>query len=232
MKGIPVFLIGLIIIYFTSLVASETYDKLLPFPQREIEHLLILWLLQSGFEVDRQEKDGVEVYIKGIKGKETLAFFLRPKSPLATSIQVRPDDPDHKILAAFETFLETHLRETPKTLNETPEKIPPKVQEQMEALVCLSVTNGKEAIQFTGFAVNRKGLILSTAHDPKGIQEVSVTLPDGPVQRGLIQKIDLRRDLVLIDLRLKLNATIPLSPPRKRLQNGERVFAIACPDHL
>ncbi|MCX8117575.1 MAG: serine protease [Desulfobacterota bacterium] len=230
-------LLWLLLIFSASPVFPRAEEKLLPLPVREIEHLLVRWLLQGGLEVHRQEREGLEIHLRGIKKeKEVLVLVLRPKSALATQVQVLRGEGEmrtsEEVLADLEAFLEGQFKEEcPRASEKVSETIPQKVQQKMEALVCLGVSNGKETMQFTGFVADRKGLILSTAHDLKGISEVSVTLPDGRILRGSIKKIDPRRDLTLIDIRSKWNVSVPLSPIRRPLQHGDKIFALGCPNH-
>lgn len=209
----------------------EVPERLYPLPLAEMEKILSQWLIDSGFEVIRREKEGSRVQLKGLREKEIWDLNLRHQSPLASWVQahhVVSGQASQDRIGPLWSFLDDYLKEGEKARLIPPEEVPSRVKMRMETIACIKGNNGREEIQFTGFAIDPKGLILSTAHDLKGVQEVTILLSNGQVKKGTLTKIDHHRDLTLIDIRSKLNASIPLHQSRNSLQNGEKVFAIGC----
>ncbi len=225
----------LFVLSVSFLVLAEVSERLFPLPLTEIEQILSQWLLNSGFEIARRDIEGSRIQLKGIKEKEVWEVILRPHSPLASWVQPRhlvSGQPSQGRVETLWKVLEAYLKEDEQERTDRTGEVPAKIKSRMEAIACIKGHNGREEIQFTGFAIDRKGLLLSTAHDLKGVREVTILLPDGQVQKGSLIKIDFHRDLTLIDIRSKLSSSVSLSKVRNSLQNGERVYAIGCPNNV
>jgi S1-C subfamily serine protease len=110
--------------------------------------------------------------------------------------------------------------------------IPSEILLQIESVVCLESIISDKSIQFTGFIVDTGGLILSTAHDLKGLQELNVTLYDGRKSMGRVIKADHHLDLALIQVDLKSPSYISLEKGRNLLGMGERLYTTGCPVNL
>ncbi len=219
---------------FPLLGRPKAVERVLPVPMIEVEQVLSQWLFDSGFKVLREEKEGPEVLLKGSKENEVWEVILQPSSPLASRVKPRylingQSSPDK--VAILWNFLDGYLKESQTEKMTFFEEVPHKIKSKMETIVCIKVHQGQEEIQFTGFGIDTKGIILSTAHDLRGMHEVLVFLHDGKVLKGSLIKIDPQRDLTLIDVRSRLNGSVSLAKGRKHLQKGERVFAIGCPNH-
>ena len=91
-------------------------------------------------------------------------------------------------------------------------------------VVCLNASVGGETIDFTGFVINRDGMIVSTAHDLDGIRDVTVSFDNGQKLGGEIVRRDPARDLSLIRVAGPLAGVIPVNGGRDRLKRGEKVF--------
>lgn len=211
---------------------TEIHGRLYPLPIVEVEKILFQWLSDSGFEVTRRDLEGSQVQLKGIKENETRELMLRPHSPLASLIQPRfffKGQPAQERIAELWTYLEDYLKGDEKIRMTIPEEVPARVKSHMESIVCIKVNTGAEEIQFTGFIVDRRGLIISTAHDLTGVQEVAIILANEQEKKGRLVKSDPHRDLTLIDIQSKLNSSISLARVRGLLRNGDRVYSISCP---
>lgn len=219
---------------FPLLTWPKAVERFLPLPLIEVEQILSQWLFDSGFKVLREEKEGSEVLLRGFKENEVWEVILQPHSPLASRVKPRylingQSSPDK--VAILWNFLDGYLKESQTETMTFFEEVPYKIKSKMETIACIKVQQGQEEIQFTGFGIDPKGIILSTAHDLRGMHEVMVFFNDGKAIKGALIKIDLQRDLSLIDVRSRLNASVSLVKGRKHLQKGERVFAIGCPNH-
>lgn len=234
-RGFQIIASFFLMLSFSYGAHPEIPERLFPLPMAETEKILSQWLFDSGFEVIRRDEEGSGVQLRGIKDKEMWELNLRPRSPLASGIAPRyvaSGQPSQDRVAALWSFLEDYVKEGEKERMIPSEEVPFKVKSRRETIVCIKVNYGKEEIQFTGFAIDSKGRILSTAHDLRGVKEVTVILADGQAQKGSIMKMDLHRDLTLIDIRSRLNASVPLYKVRNSLRNGEKVFADGCPGYV
>jgi serine protease Do len=235
-KKYTIYLFILFFFLFTPWLAfgvREGEKKLYPIPLIEIQTILSRWLSESGFEVTRKELEDSRIQLKGIKGEEVWELTLTPHSPLASLIEACFFYKGHIVQVKVPSvwlYLDQVLRGWEKE-SIASEEIPLKVKRYEDSIVCIQGNLREGGVQFTGFVVDRRGLILSTSHDLKGVQEVTVYLPDGKQQKGRLVKVDLQQDLSLIDIPLKLASSIPLNPIRMVLKEGEKVYSIGCPNH-
>ncbi|RPJ11842.1 MAG: serine protease [Deltaproteobacteria bacterium] len=208
--------------------------KRYPLPAVEAEEVLFRWLEQSGFIVSRSLSESTAVQLTGAKGNERWRILIRPYSPLASSIEVQytskdqPDQNKQEILWAFLEDYSKGFNGEEKNLNQ---EVPAGVLSKRESVVCIKGKEKNEPIQFSGFIVNGKGFILSTAHDLKGIEEIIITLSDGQGQKGSLVKIDAARDLALIRVSSTLRSFISLEKGRELLIGGEKIYSIGCHNH-
>lgn len=172
---------------------------------------------------------GDQVQITASKGSEKWEVNLKTFSPLATSLSVRytmDGQPDRTKSEALWAFIEDYLR-SPSSEGGFPQEVPVPVLSRKESLVCIKAKVGGNPIQFSGFLINKEGLVLSTAHDLQGVQEIIVHHNLHAFQGHLI-KLDPERDLSLIRTSLSLNPYIPLAKTRDLLKDGEKVYAMGC----
>jgi serine protease Do len=127
-------------------------------------------------------------------------------------------------------FFDVYLR-IPFSEGDFFQEVPAPVLSRKESLVCIKAKIGGNPIQFSGFLINREGLVLSTAHDLQGVQEIMVFYHHHPYQGRLI-KIDRERDLSLIQTPLSPSPSIPLTKVRDLFKDGEKVYTIGCPSNL
>lgn len=98
-----------------------------------------------------------------------------------------------------------------------------------KSIVCIKAIVAGEVYQASGFIINENGLIISTAHDFKGLEDVRIILYDGKEIPGRVLRIDFHRDLTLIQVDEKLEGSIPLLNGRDTLKRGERLYSMGCP---
>ena len=100
---------------------------------------------------------------------------------------------------------------------------------QKKSVVCIKVIVDGEVYHSSGFIINKNGLIISTAHDFKNLESVSVTLYNGQEIPGRVLRMDSHRDLTLIQIDRKLEGYIPLLNGRDKLKKGEKLYSMGCP---
>lgn len=226
------------ILIFSLLLASpslfadnEGPQRLCSLPMVEVEKILYDWLVNSGFDVSKTFPESDQVFLLGLKGSENWEMILRPYSPLASYLRMKytvNGQPQQGKLNELWAYLEGYSRGQRSERKDFEKEVPPPVLSQSESVVCIKAIVEQGEIQFSGFIVDKKGLIISTAHDLKDTQEISVILHNGQQLKGDLVKIDSHRDLILININFKLNSSISLKG-RKLLKNGEKVYSIGYP---
>ena len=129
--------------------------------------------------------------------------------------------------------LENHISKYDKAQDDkTPnvnQDIPNELSFNKNSIVCIKARVAGEVYQASGFVINKNGLIICTAHDFKGLEDVRITLYDGREIPGRILRMDFQRDLTLIQVDEKLEGYIPLLNGRDRLKKGEKLYSMGCP---
>ena len=124
-------------------------------------------------------------------------------------------------------FLDDYVAKNASFTETTDMEIPPSLF-RIDSMVCLRAFSGKSPIQFSGFVVDKKGVILSTAHDLDNVKEVTVMLSDGRNLPGRLMKRDTHRDLALIRVEFRFSSSLNLNEGRKLLKGGEKIYALTC----
>ena len=179
------------------------------------------------------------------KGEETLRFILAPRSALATQVQASGVAGGQlwRILSERHHGAETRVlggADSPRratgpgiAVGAANQAIPNPILSRIESVVCVTAVLEDRTVQFSGFVVDKAGLILCTAHDLKNIRTMSVVgFYDGGRMNGRIVKIDRHRDLVLLQVPIRLDTFIPLTGGRNLVGMGERLFTVGCPENL
>lgn len=218
-------------IFFFSTPSGAGEVKLFPFPLAETEKAIGDWLHFNGFRVFRSYAGSGEVELRGVKNKEKWEIFCRPYSPLASLVQAqykRDDQVDQKKLPEFWFFLENYGQssssEKRKQLTH-PQSI---FSILSAAVVCIQARAGETPVQFSGFFISEKGLIISTAHDLEKIKELKIILKNKNELPGKLVQKDGQRDLSLIKVSGQFKNHILWHEGRKTLQMGEKVYMVSC----
>jgi serine protease Do len=232
-------LLGLGCLIFAGLAWSSGQggkSVVFPLTQKEAETLTVDWLENRGFAVEREVLDMGRLEIRGVKAGAIWCIRLQPRSSLATRVQAHYSVEGSSSPHA-ERELWAHLSgEIPQPLVTAPagssQYVPPEVLLRMESVVCVRAELKQREVRFSGFVVDRKGLILCTAHDLEGIQQMFVSLFNGRELKARIVKKDPFRDLILLRIQLKLDNHIPLNEGRNLIGMGEQLYTVGCPVNL
>lgn len=234
-KTFGVFLVFLLWVQTPLFGGIESPPRLYFLPMVEVEKVLSRWLIDSGFAILHTFGDSNQVQVRATKGNESWDLRLKPHSPLACSIQAHYTRKDQRDPAKVEK-LWAYLTDYSQGLSSAQESLYGDEQalflSQSEFIVCIQAKGRNEPLHFSGFIIDPSGFILSTAHDLKGLQEITVILHNGHELKGRLMKMDSSRDLSLIAVRIKFNSSIALARRRSLLQIGEKVYAIGCPRQL
>lgn len=223
-------LVILFLLFSTAQSRAENF-KLFPFPVGETERAIEEWLRYNGFQVSHSSSIKGEVALRAIKNNEKWEILCRPYSPLASLVwgQYRRDgQSDPKKLQEFWFFLETYGRASPSE-DKKQLTYPQSIFSILgAAVVCIQGQAGEVPIQSSGFFINEKGLIISTAHDLEKIKELKIILKNRSELLGILIRRDDQRDLALIKVDAHYKNYILWQEGRKNLQLGEKVFMVSC----
>lgn len=220
------FLLLFISLFVASPVRSGNGEKI-PMPIGETAEVLIKWLEGEGFRVLKEGdiSQGLKLWGKGEGGRWEI--LLVPSGPLATKlfISFRGEAAGRersKLLA----FLRDYLHEGRPSVGKT--SIPSAVLARMETAVCLRARN----VQSSGVLFDPKGLILTTAHGLRGVEEVEVTLGDGEIVQGRVLCRDEGRDLAVVMVKAARSLSFVSLDRVGGLGVGEVIYVIGCPLNL
>lgn len=231
-KGFWIFILSFILGSSYLFATTESIQRLYPIPVTEAEEILSRLLIDSSFEVSQTSLEFGRIRLNAIKGNESWQVILMPYSPLASYVMAEytmNGKPDQSKLKELWGYLESYSQSLTLERKNINQEIPTAVLSQRESVVCIKANNRNEPLQFSGFIIDKKGLIISTTHDLKDVREVKVILYNGQEYKGHLVKMDSYRDLTLIDINTKVNSSISLTKGRNFVRIGEKAYSIGCP---
>ncbi len=238
-KGFCFLLLFLSCLRALTVANADTWVQQYPLPIAELEKVVTDWLGQRGFRIDGTGFDTGEKELLAQKEHQTARILLKPRSPLATQIHStwtqngKPDTTPHEALNKHvKAYLNGETHEDAGRREEPGQVIPNAVLAKLESVVCLKATLENNNIQFSGFIIDTEGLILSTAHDLKGLEQITVILYDGREFTGNIIRTDPRRDLAFIHVDTTFATCISVAQGRNLLGIGEWLYSVGCPINL
>ena len=179
----------LLILTSVSLVSSlfagqQDSRRIFPLPVPEAENILDYWLTDAGFKAAKTVSDSGYIQFNAVKKNERWQITLKPVSPLASdvlAVYTLNDQPDQMKVQGMWDYLETYSRGIyPAGKGRHPEQsVPPAVLSQKESVVCIRAKKKDKPLQFSGFIIDKEGLIISTAHDLECVRDIIVVLDDG-----------------------------------------------------
>jgi serine protease Do len=197
-----------------------------PLPIIETKTVIERWLMDSGFKTDALSREPGYFEINALKGKEVWRIMLKPYSPLASSVTAEytfDGLPESNKIRELQLLIDNY-RDT------FSEVIPAAVLLHRQYIVCINAGTKEESIHFSGFMVGKDGLVIATAHDLDSVRDVTLSLSNGDEVTGSVSKIDVLRDLILIDINRKIHSSISLTRARNLLEMGETVYSMSCSD--
>jgi serine protease Do len=207
-------------------------------PASEIVAIVNEWFSTQGYAVRRENPRPGYVHLTAWTSEETWEVTVRPRSALASTTTVVHVGAaaSHKLCRRLRDYIDGYLAGNAPAasppFHHRPRAVPAAVLDQIEAVVCIRADANGRNVQFSGFVVDPNGLVLCTAHDLSGHQRVTLTFQDGSSLPGVVVRLDLRRDLALVECPATDLAFVSLSTGRNLLGMGERVYAIGCPNDL
>lgn len=201
-----------------------------PLPAIETESLLTKWLQQEKYSVASNVLDHGEILLHGVKTGKLIRISIRPHSPLATEIELQETTGIEDLVAvrsSWELFL-ARTKKTEKTERVT--TIPERVRSLADAVVCINSPPADERkINFTGFLIDRKGAIITIAHDFEKLSDFKLHFSGGVVTEGHVLKRNTAKDLSVIKSdHLERSNFFSLKEGRSKLHFGERIYMLCC----
>jgi serine protease Do len=225
----------LVILVFIILLPAgaggEDAFRLYPLPLVELNKVLSRWMQENAFSVSQSGPAAGPIQMSGIRGSERWQMVLQSHSPLFSSLEaeyrVNGRENPRKLRELW-VFLDDYLAKGAPVAEKKDREMPPFLL-QIDAMVCcIKAVSGSQPIQFSGFVVDKKGVLLSTAHDLDNVKDVSVILADGRKLAGRLVKRDSQRDLALIRVDYRFSSSVNVQEGRKLLKAGERIYASTC----
>ncbi|BBO70892.1 hypothetical protein DSCA_48220 [Desulfosarcina alkanivorans] len=238
----------IMVCYLTLLLAGATGawagsgcpdgEKPFPAPASEVVEIIAEWLTGQGYAVQRDSPRPGTIHLAAWKAQDEWEVTVSPRSALASTATMvyAGTMPPRQACSRLRDYIDGNLLgaevRPPLRTKARRRSIPTVVLDQIETVVCIRARSDRQEVQFSGFVVDPNGLVLCTAHDLTGLQGVTVTFYDGTSVPGVVARLDLHRDLALVEYSRDTQAHVSISAGRNLLGMGERIFSIGCPNNL
>lgn len=226
----------LVFILLSGALHAEGFrpQRLVPLPLAECQRLLEGRFRDAGYEVGSYPLDSSQVRMTASQGGERWLITLQPHSLFATEIDAqcqRNGVADDARLSELWTFLDRRAAEPFAAAERGGPQVAGTVASMARCVVCIDASRDGRSIQLSGFFIDSEGHILTTAHDLKPSQSLSVRLAGGQSIKGQVVRIAGHMDLALIRTFQRSPDFIGLGKNRARLSPGETVCTIGCPQN-
>jgi serine protease Do len=226
--GIILFALLALIIASDSRCA-EIDEKIFPIPLGELEDVLSPWLKEAGYTLSRTPLSMGEVELLTQRGQADIHIILQPHSPLATSIRLeyeKGDGSSETLKRDLWQHLEKYILSLGSESSQLNEDDSNKLPVQAKSIVCIVVTTPLRKEQFTGFIIDKQGLIITIAHGLEDAHNISITTSQGREYKGSLIKADHVRDLALLRMQGEVFNFISLTTARNNIRPDETLYAI------
>ena len=213
-------------------------ERQLNAPASEVAEIISGWFAAQGHVVRRDFPRPGIVHLTAWRAENEWDVTIRPQSALASVATIIHEGDINPIRACrrLQEYLDGYLLgaapRPPQRDQRGRQLVPTVVLDRIETVVCIRTRSRGRDVQFSGFVVDPGGLVLCTAHDLYQYQKVTGTFTEAVSVPGTIARLDLDRDLALVECPASARAFVSLSSGRNLLGMGEHVFAIGCPNDL
>jgi len=90
------------------------------------------------------------------------------------------------------------------------------------------VTNPLRTEQFTGFVIDKKGLIIATAHGLHDARDITILTSTGGEYKGSLITADRTRDLALLRMQGEVTSFISLGAAKNDIRPDETLYTVGC----
>lgn len=233
MRTIRIFIFSLGALLCLSAWAGAVRDQqVYPLPETETEDVVIHWLQSMGYHLRRSRIDSHGIRLFAQKDRRHCQITFWPHSPLATRVEAAcffNGKADPTRVQHLWTLLGDHMNAIMDQATEKASVVPAVIMSKTESVVCIYSGPTEKPLQISGFIIDTKGLIISTAHGLSNLkQPITVVLQDGRELQGRVIKLDKRSDLSLVDVKTDLNAPNILSSGRELSGDAEPLYNVVC----
>ena len=199
-----------------------------PLPLMEAAQVVTGELGKQGLTIVTHSVSEGSVLIVVERGKVRTTLNILSESPLASKIVLSGDG--EVDLQGMKKRIEAALDRHSEVPEDATSAGSGKLDTLSAASVCLRGTaNNGELVHFSGFAIDKSGLILSTGHDLEDMRGIVVTFSNGTEAGGSIVRRDVAKDLSLIRTDgNKMPHVVFLQETAPKLARGERIFMLNC----
>ena len=225
----------LVWIHVSVLAEAGISEKSFPLPITEMQTVVLDWITDSGFEVQRIDEEKGRITITAQEKNKLWQVLLSSRSPLVTTLKMNSrggDQANQSRLKNLSRHVSAYLESPGEDINSYYQKIPKQIISQMESVVCIKDNTGDGGFQVSGFLIDPAGLIICTAHNLSKGKSLTIVFYRGQEHKGRIVKIDYKFDLALIRVETRSDRFVSLSAGRNFLELGELLFSVGCPGNL
>lgn len=211
-----------------STVEPAATQRIFMMPMLETATAINGWLAANGFQILDTTREAQQMRFEVQRHDLRAAIRLRMHSPLGTRIEVTPEHPGNELWTPLwrhlNSYIDAPTRECPDA-----GVTPAAVLSALSATVCIHAELEDKTVQLSGFAIDRQGLIVSTAHDLRAHQALEVRLADGRTVPGQVVALDLHRDLTLIRIPISLENVVAIHNGQFIPNPDGPLFVLGCP---
>ena len=195
-------------------------------PASEVVEIISEWFTAQGHSVRRDFPRPGIIHLTAWNSEDEWDITVRPQSALASVATVIHQGDINAIQACrrLQEYLDGYLLGTAPSPQPRAQPhrqaVPTVVLDRIETVVCIRTRSRGRDVQFSGFVIDPGGLVLCTAHDLSRHQQVTVTFTDAVSVPGTIARLDLDRDLALVECPASARAFVSLSSGRNLSGNG------------
>ena len=210
---------------------AEIDEKVLPIPLGESEAVLSPWLKEADYTLSRTPLPMGELKLSAHRGQADIHILLQPQSPLATSIRLEYEGgggSGETLKGDLWQHLDNYILSLGSKSSRPNEDGLNRLPVQAESVVCVVVNTPLHKEQFTGFIIDKQGLVITTAHGLGEAQDISITTSQGREYKGSLIKADHERDLALLRMQGEVASYVSLTAVGNNIRPDETLYAIGC----
>ncbi|MCJ8501805.1 S1 family peptidase [Desulfatitalea alkaliphila] len=223
---------AILLINWIACAASATEPaaahRIYMMPMLETATAVTGWLAANGFHTLDTAREAQQIRFEVQRHDLRATIRLRMHSPLGTRIEVAPEHPDNDVWTPLWRHLDSYI-DVPTRKCPDADVTPTAVLSALSATVCILAEREGKTVQLSGFAIDRQGLIVSTAHDLRAHQALEVRLADGRSVPGQVVALDLHRDLTLIRIPISMENVVAIHNGQFLPNPGGALFVLGCP---
>ncbi len=217
-----------------SLPGATGASRIFQMPLAEVQRATTDYFQSRSYQVAPTKSSQGRVILDVDRPAGHFQILLRHHSALATRVTFLDDTgPKAGEVKGLWSALEKAAAGTDPENPGPRHPVPVTVLDLAGAVVCLYADNGSVDFQASGFVVDRRGLIITTAHKLNNDLKIKAVFRNGSRVPVRILKIDKEKDLALVQAAGGYSGPrVNLAAGRFYLENGEKLVGVVCPKPL